>query len=123
MSSLASRRDGVHPSDRMQKKRGMPTEEDNPYRFQLAIERILKKLEVKGTGARQFRLIFMLDQCAVLNDVMLGLRAKSKIRIIHNIYAQNGHRQVASGSRKSNVYAVLLSSRKIDSAVALSASV
>jgi len=63
-------------------------EDDYFYRFQFAIDGILKELEEKGTEGRQIRLIFMLDECDVLNN--LGLSAKSKIRTIFTQrYAQN----------------------------------
>ncbi|MBM3238927.1 hypothetical protein FJZ31_21760 [Candidatus Poribacteria bacterium] len=63
-------------------------EDDSFYRLQFTIDSILKKLEEKGTGGRQIRLIFMLDECDALND--LGRKVKSKIRsIFTQRYAQN----------------------------------
>jgi len=63
-------------------------EDDNYYRFQATIGAILNGFEEKGTGGRQIRLIFMLDECDALNG--LGLRAKAKIRsIFMQRYAQN----------------------------------
>ncbi len=63
-------------------------EDDNFYRFQDAIGAILGEFEEGGTEGRQIRLIFMLDECDVLND--LGLKVKSRIRsIFTQRYAQN----------------------------------
>ena len=63
-------------------------EDDNFYRFQFAIDNILKNIEKKGTGGRQIRLIFMLDECDILND--LERRVKARIRAIFaQRYAQN----------------------------------
>ena len=63
-------------------------EDNNFYRFQFTIDYILKELEEKEIEGRQIRLIFMLDECDVLNKLELG--AKLKIRsIFTQRYAQN----------------------------------
>jgi len=62
--------------------------EDAFFRFQYAIDAVIQELETAGTGGRQIRLVFMLDECDVLNE--LGIRAKSRIRsIFTQRFAQN----------------------------------